>query len=207
MTIDALTRRLKLRLREPLPGLDLHERMAPTHRETIDVTAARDRPHKEGAVLILLFPSDAQVSTVYTVRHADLRHHGGQISFPGGRRESDESLEATAIREAEEEVGIDRTKIEILGSLTPLFIPPSRFIVHPFVAATHFSPEFRVEKREVERILEVPLSHLSDPSSHRLEKWEVEGEESYVPFFQVGGARIWGATAMITSELLEVIGS
>jgi 8-oxo-dGTP pyrophosphatase MutT (NUDIX family) len=188
--------------------------MAPPHRESIDANRARSRPHKEGAVLILLYPSADgaideavdEVYTVFTVRKAELRHHGGQISFPGGRRELGESLEMTAIREAEEEVGIDRAKIEVLGALTPLFIPPSRFIVHPFVAVAHASLEFRIEEREVECILEVPLSRLRDPSSRQMQTLEMRGENSQVPCFKVDESRIWGATAMITSELLEVLG-
>ncbi|MFV1981463.1 MAG: CoA pyrophosphatase, partial [Rhodothermia bacterium] len=155
-TFAAFAHRLKLRLGGPLPGPDLQARMAPPHRESMDVDRARTRPHKEGAVLILLYPSAGEVATLFTVRKAELRHHGGQVSFPGGRRELGESLEMTAIREAEEEAGIDRTRIEVLGSLTPLFIPPSQFIVHPFVAVANASPEFRIEEREVERILKVP---------------------------------------------------
>ena len=108
--------------------------------------------------------------------------------------------------EAEEEVGIDRTKIEVLGALTPLFIPPSQFIVHPFVAVTSASPEFRADEREVERILEVPLRRLLDPSSRQMQSLEIRGEYSQVPCFKVDESRIWGATAMITSELLEVVG-
>ena len=209
MMFEAFAQRLKLRLTGPLPGPDLHARMAPPHRESIDVDRARNRPHKEGAVLVLLYPSvdglAGDVSTVFTVRRADLRHHGGQISFPGGRRESGESLEMAAIREAEEEVGIDRTMIDVIGLLTPLFIPPSQFIVHPFVAVTNTSPEFRVEEREVERILEVPISRLRDPSSRQMQEWEIRGEKSQVPCFKIGESKIWGATAMITSELLELI--
>ncbi len=138
-SFEAFVDRVRSRLGEPLPGPDAHRRMAPPHRDMIDATAAKDRPHNEGAVLILLYPrgdeEGDEVSTVFTVRHPDLRYHGGQISFPGGRREPGEPLEVTAVREAEEEVGIDRHSVEVLGSLTPLFIPPSRFIVHPYVAA------------------------------------------------------------------------
>lgn len=179
--------------------------MAPTHRATIDVESARRRPHREGAVLILLYPADGQVSTVFTVRRSDLPDHAGQVSYPGGRRESGETLEAAALREAEEEIGVDRSDIEVLGGLTPLFIPPSRFIVYPFVAASPGRPPFSIEEREVERILEIQLGRLLDPAIRRLETWEIRGESSRVPSFDVDGSRIWGATAMITSELLGIV--
>jgi 8-oxo-dGTP pyrophosphatase MutT (NUDIX family) len=203
---EAFADRIARCMAEQLPGTDLHGAMAPSHREAIDITAARRRPHNEGAVLVLLFRSEGRVQTVFTVRRADLRHHGGQISFPGGKREAGESLEATAVREAEEEIGLDSKSIRLMGPLTPLFIPPSRFIVYPFVAVTDQAPEFRLQEREVERILEIPLSQLWDPSTRRLESWEIDGEASEVPLFQVGEERIWGATAMITSELLAVVG-
>ncbi|MGD8415190.1 MAG: CoA pyrophosphatase [Candidatus Latescibacterota bacterium] len=179
--------------------------MAPSHRETIDPDEARKRPHREGAVLVMLYPGQSGPSTLFTVRRADLNDHAGQISFPGGRREAGERLETTATREAEEEVGIGRDEIEVVGELTPLYIPPSRYIVHPFVAAAASRPDFRLQESEVARIIEVPLADLQDPANRRSEIWKIRDEESRVPCFRIGGERIWGATAMIMNELLAVI--
>jgi len=204
-SFDAFAEYVRNRLSRPLPGLDFQLRMAPSHREALDTELARSRPHKESAVLILLYPVEGAVSTIYTIRRADLRHHGGQVSFPGGRRNPGEPLSETALREAEEEVGIDRAAVDVLGALTPLFIPPSQFMVHPFVAVCCRQPTFRAQPSEVEELLEIELATLLDPPNRQTEQWEIDGEVSDVPFFAVAGQTIWGATAMITNELLEVI--
>lgn len=204
-SFEDLIETLKQRLADDLPGPSRHLAMAPSHRGIIDPDTARERFHLEGAVLVLLYPSAGGASVVYTIRRADLRNHGGQVSFPGGRREEGESLEETAIREAGEEVGIDREAVELIAELTPLYIPPSRYIVHPFVGAARSRPDFTRGEDEVDRILEVPLRKLLDPESRSVERWNIRGQESDVPFFDVADVRIWGATAMITSELLAAV--
>jgi 8-oxo-dGTP pyrophosphatase MutT (NUDIX family) len=200
-----LVERLRERLSQPLPGRDFHLEMAPSHRVTIDVEQARKRPHKESAVLVLLFPAAGEVATVYTVRRGDLTHHAGQISFPGGRREPNETLEETAIREAEEEIGVSRELFEILGAMTELYIQPSGFIVQPFLAVSSERPDFTAQQQEVERVLEIPLVALFDPKNRRTEQWTIRGEASTVPFFKVADHTIWGATAMISGELLALV--
>lgn len=155
--------------------------------------------------MILLFPSEGGVSTLFTVRRQDLPDHAGQISFPGGKREGAETFREAALRECEEEVGIDSAQIDVLGSLSPLFIPPTRFIVHPFVGALSSLPPIVPQEREVEAVLKVPLTVLQDPATRDSEEWTFRGETSTVPFFRVDTHTIWGATAMITSELLELL--
>ncbi|HEY5564030.1 MAG TPA: CoA pyrophosphatase, partial [Rhodothermia bacterium] len=129
---DALCEALSLTLSRPLPGDTAHERMAPSHRVRFNPTRTGAR---EGAVMILLFPEDGGVSTLFTLRRKDLADHAGQISFPGGRREDGETFQEAALRECEEEVGIAQDRIRVLGALTDLFIPPTRYIVHPFIGA------------------------------------------------------------------------
>lgn len=190
-------------LSRPLPGNSAQVRMAPSH-------SVRFKPAgpglREGAVMILLFPTDAGISTLFTVRRQDLADHAGQISFPGGKREDGETFEETALRECEEEIGITLAEINVIGALSPLYIPPTRFIVHPFVGAISPLPAIIPQEREVDAVLKIPLHVLQDPATHQSEEWTIRGESSTVPFFRVDGHVIWGATAMITAELLDVLG-
>jgi len=155
--------------------------------------------------MILLFPEKEGISTLYTVRRDDLADHAGQISFPGGKREVGETFEEAALRECEEEIAVARSSIRVLGKLSTLFIPPTRFVVHPFVGSVSSLPEIVPDEREVASILRVPLQVLGDPSIRREEEWTIRGEPSVVPFFHVEDQVIWGATAMITAEFLQLL--
>lgn len=155
-----------------------------------------------GAVLILLYPVQDRPHLVLTRRRDDLGHHAGQISLPGGRREGNESLAQTALRETEEEVGVPRTAVQILGELTSLYIPPSDFTVHPFVGWTPRQPRFRPEIAEVDQIIEVALEYLLQPSVQTVGAFTFSGKDYPVPYYDVDGHRVWGATAMILSEFL-----
>ena len=141
-----------------------------------------------------------------TVRAEALPQHGGQVSLPGGAVERAESVEQAALREASEEIGLDPTRVRILGALTPLHIPVSAFVLHPVAAVADTRPDFCAADREVARILEAPLEELADESRLRREKRWRDGQEYEIPYFDVCGERIWGATAMVLAELLYVIG-
>jgi 8-oxo-dGTP pyrophosphatase MutT (NUDIX family) len=156
-----------------------------------------------GGVLVLLYPNEKTTYLVLTRRRDDLNDHAGQISFPGGRRENGESLLRTALREAHEEVGVDPASLTILGELSPLYIPPTDYEVHPFVAWHEGQPRFKRQITEVAEILEVPLASLLDPSNQHEEPWEIRGFKVEVPFYLVGAHKVWGATAMMLSEFLE----
>jgi 8-oxo-dGTP pyrophosphatase MutT (NUDIX family) len=194
---------IRQRLNEELPGVEAQTRMAPAGREPLTPSKLKG-DLKEGAVLVLLFPQDGKPSTLFTVRRPELRHHGGQISFPGGRRENGESLDQTALRETKEEVGIETRSVRVLGRLTPLFIPPSGFVVQPFVAAMESLPQLKIDETEVERTFVSSISELADSRNQKVEKQIVRSVELQIPCFQLGQDRIWGATAMITSELLAL---
>jgi 8-oxo-dGTP pyrophosphatase MutT (NUDIX family) len=156
-------------------------------------------------VLILLYCYQQELYLVLTRRRENLNSHAGQISFPGGRHEPDETLQETAVREAQEEIGVDPAVITILGELTPLYIPPSDFEVHPTVAwyANGQRPVFYPSDGEVAEILEVPLRHLLHPETRVEELWDWRGDKVRVPYFNVEGHKVWGATAMMLSELVE----
>jgi 8-oxo-dGTP pyrophosphatase MutT (NUDIX family) len=158
---------------------------------------------RQGAVLVVLYDKDGQTQLVLTRRRDDLNDHAGQISFPGGRREDGESLSSTALREAEEEIGLRPGDLTILGRLSLLYIPPTDYEVHPFVAWHDGQPRFRRQVSEVAEILEVPLSSLLDPANRHEEAWELRGLAVQVPFYLVQSQKVWGATAMMLSEFLE----
>lgn len=132
--------------------------------------------------------------------------HSGQIALPGGRREGSESLEQTALRETKEEIGVRAVTLEVIGALSPLYTPPSNFCIYPFVAYSLIHPTFQPDPREVAEVVEVPLRLLLDLSIRRVETWHFEQIGARrVPFFDVYGHHVWGATAMILSEFITML--
>jgi 8-oxo-dGTP pyrophosphatase MutT (NUDIX family) len=205
--VEHLATRIRLALREPLPGLDAQLRMAPSPRVGWD-------PHvlppdlRLAAGLVLLYPVDDAPHLLLTVRGGSLRHHTGQVSLPGGAVDEDESIEAAAVREAEEEVGLERTAVEVVGRLTPLHIPVSGYLLHPVVGVSLERPGFQAAEWEVARLLEVPLSLLTDPGMLRREQrvFQRSGVPTAVdvPYFELDGEKVWGATAMVLAEFIAV---
>ena len=174
------------------------------------VRPIRRPPEREGVarlggVLALFYFKYDELYLVLTRRRDDLNSHAGQVSFPGGKREEDESLVETALRETEEEIGVTPAHVQILGQLSTLYIPPSDFEVHPFVGFYNEGrhPGFQPNEAEVAEIIEVPLRRFFDPQIRREEPWNLRGTEILVPFFQLGSHKVWGATAMMLSELIE----
>jgi 8-oxo-dGTP pyrophosphatase MutT (NUDIX family) len=189
-----------------LPDFDVEaaqRKMMPSSRDRQRPPELPGRP-RQGGVLVLNYLRDGRNYLVLTKRRDDLNSHAGQVSFPGGRREDGESLRTTALREAQEEVGVDPTAVQILGELSSLYIPPTDYEVHPFVAWYESGrPVFVPQVDEVAEILEVPLSHLQDPVNQAWETWELRGYAVRVPFFVVQGYKVWGATAIMLSEYLD----
>jgi 8-oxo-dGTP pyrophosphatase MutT (NUDIX family) len=186
---------------EGFDALAAQLRMAPRPRPT-QPPGGRDPLH-HGAVLLILFPCGDETCLILTRRRDDLQVHAGQISFPGGRLEDGEAPLAAALREAWEEVGVDPAALTVVGELAPLYIPPTDFHVHPYVAWHEGRPALVPQEREVAEILEVPLATLFDPAAVREEPWEIRGFRLEVPFYQVGPHKVWGATAMMLSEFVE----
>lgn len=198
--------RLKNRLEAPLPGLDIQMRMSPPIRGREVVVPDNAR---KGGVLVFLYPHEAEWHVSLMKRAEDGSTHGGQISFPGGTvEESDTDYVFTALREAEEEVGIPKDHAIVLGKLTELYIPPSNFMVYPTVAYMPHRPAFVADPKEVAAILEVPLTHLLDESIVEVKKVKMSGNTTLsfdVPTYNIQGHTIWGATAMMLCEFLEVV--
>ena len=155
----------------------------------------------------MLYPIKNSIYTLLIQRPLYDGVHSGQVAFPGGRfEESDINLKTTALREAYEEVGIPIKEVEIIGQLTDLYIPPSNFLVTPFIGYVNLQPDFILEKKEVEKIIPVDLFSLNDIGI-KFEKiiTHSSGNNIKTPFYDIDGLTVWGATAMIISELNVIV--
>lgn len=195
-------------LEAPLPAFASHVKMAPKERieslKTLDYEAKNPR---KAAVLMLLYPKDGQTHLVLIERNSYKGVHSAQIAFPGGKFE-DEDLDyaTTALRESEEEIGVSRTKIEIIKAFSPLYIPPSNFLVHPFLGIANETPQFVLDPKEVASIIELPLNDfLSDSLLHEAKLTTSYAVAIAIPAFKIDQHVVWGATAMMLSELKEVL--
>jgi 8-oxo-dGTP pyrophosphatase MutT (NUDIX family) len=182
--------------------------MAPPHREIVvsNETLSKARP---SAVLILLYCKDNEPHLVLTLRTDTLGSHKGQIALPGGSKDkTDATFVDTALRETREELGIDLEQVEILRELTPMYVPPSNFLIHPIVAYTSYPPTFNPNIHEVAEVIEVPLLRLFDPMNRRIEPRpaaSLNGQMIQVPGFDLGKYLVWGATAMILAEFVNML--
>ena len=198
-------------LSAPLPGVEGQKKMAPQPKSGEIDRWARPADCREAGVLLLLYPyanngRTAELHLALTRRTEYPGVHSGQISLPGGRREGQESRQAAALREAMEEVGVIPDRLEMIGQLSPLYTPPSNFCIYPHVAFAASRPNFRLESKEVAALLEPPLRLLLNPANCREELWHFERYgPRRVPFFDVDGHKVWGATAMILSEFLTLL--
>ncbi|MEC9339917.1 MAG: CoA pyrophosphatase [Pseudomonadota bacterium] len=202
-----LPRRLTRALLAGPPGDTARHELMPV---AVDGTAF-DRPAprndtRDAAVLLLLYPDTGHRDWYLTlIKRPDYDGvHSGQIAFPGGRREGEESLTETALRETREEVGVDPGEVTLLGELTPFFVFASNHMVHPFVGYVSVRPGFVPCEIEVAQILEIPLSHLLEPANLRHETRELRWGPARIPFFAVDDHKVWGATAMVLAEFLEL---
>lgn len=187
-----------------LPDFDwaaAHRGLMPRPRSQVRDPEQTGRP-RQSAVLALLFSENGSLRVVLTKRRDDLGSHAGQISFPGGRNDPPETFAQTALRETEEEIGVRPEALNILGQLTTIYIPPSDFEVHPFVAWHVGRPHFVPSPAEVAEVVDVSISYLLDPRHQRREPWHIRGMQIEVPYFQVDEHKVWGATAMMLAELL-----
>lgn len=164
---------------------------------------------RDGAALLLVYPHDETLHLTLTVRGSGLRNHTGQVSLPGGRVDEGETFEQAALREAAEEIGVDPAAVEVIGRLTPLHIPVSGYLLHPVVGFTTMRPAFQRAEWEVARIIEAPVSLFGDT---RVIKREIrtrivngQSVDVDVPFYDIDGEKVWGATAMVLAEFGAIL--
>jgi len=191
-----------------LPGLDSHEKVMSYPRDTVERALKKEPKPRQSAVLILLYQKDNLWKLALIKRNVYHGTHSGQISLPGGKKEPfDKDLIDTALRETEEEIGVKKDQVEILKELSPLYIPPSNFIVQPVLSIMKETPTFIPEPREVDRILEMPLHFLLDDSNLKETTVILSGtnQKIKVKAYLFEGEIIWGATAMILAELSEML--
>lgn len=194
-------------LQAGLPGQSAQLLMAPAHRDELIRNSAGIGNARRSAVLILLFPDENQaLSTAFIKRMEYEGVHSGQVAFPGGKyEEEDKDLIATALREANEEAGIRPDTVRVFGTLSDLFVPPSNFIISPVLACSLNKPVFTPDRTEVAEIFTLPLSHFTDHSNIVERDFHPRsGNPVRVPGYQAGDYFIWGATAMILSELIAL---
>lgn len=210
MEAAAFIEKLRFQLSQDLPGEFAQFKMAPVGRAKLSKDSKRLETAKLSAVMILLFEHRSVLNLLLIERPEYNGVHSGQVAFPGGRyEEMDKTTLKTALRETREEIGVDDSGIEYLGSLTPLYIPPSNFLVHPFVGYYAGNPQLKADAREVKQILTVPLAKLLDPEikKEKLIFNQTLGAKVKTPYFEIEGLTVWGATAMMISELTEVVAS
>lgn len=212
MRLSDLLAPLRQRLAEPLPGFAAHATMAPFGRGADpSLLSVEGKKARLAATLVLLFPDDAGAARfVLTARQPSLRAHSGQVSFPGGSLDGEESPEQAALREGWEEVGVPPEAPDVLGRLSPLYIPPTRFAVWPVVASLDERPSFHPQEEEVAAIFEVPvIDLLADGVRRATERVSrlpgQEGQTFAVPAFTLAGQEVWGATAMMLAEFAAVL--
>lgn len=201
--LEDLVSRIRAGFTKPLPGRPAQERMT---GRVVPMPEALPEGVRDSAVLQLIYPVDGVPHMLFMRRTEDGHAHSGQISFPGGRWEAqDLDFMQTALREANEEVGLPPGAVEVLGALTPLYIPVSFFMVHPFLAWSSSRPDYRPSPDEVSELIELPVEYLLDPANKvrtQVRPSSMPGLVLDVPAYQVpDGSIIWGATAMMLAEL------
>ncbi len=199
--------KLKQQLQLPLPGMEVQFEMAHVNREKVNKEDLNPSDYRNSAVLLLLIKRDNAYYIPLTERHDYKGVHSGQISFPGGKFEAgDQNLSHTALRECYEEIGI-QNNIELIGKLTPVYIPVSKFLVTPFVAVLNDEQaNYCINTAEVKSIIELPLGNLTKPEI--VKQTHVEPAPGYkfkTPYFDVEGKIVWGATAMVLNEFKHLL--
>ena len=205
MRLRELEHLLGERLTQPLPGASAHMRLVPEPPRggwLPGVVPASARP---AAALALVYEDEAGTLRLpLTLRASSLPHHAGQISLPGGALDAGETIEAAALREAHEEVGVDPARVRTLGRLTPVHVLVSNFALHPVLAVTDRRPDFSAHAPEVDRIIEIDVARLCDASCLRTGVRLRDGVRINFPYFDLDDVQVWGATAMVLAEVAEI---
>ena len=207
MEFSKLISLLEDRLIVPLPGKEAQLKMSPQPVDLRRFESTLSDSFRKSGVLILFYQEGSTTHFPLIKRPEYPGFHSGQIAFPGGKMEDDdESIIQTALREAEEEIGIDRKHVKVLGQLSDLYIPTSNFLVSPVVGFLKHRPKLVAEPQEVARIILTDLDCLLNPEIRKEKVFDFErGRRLNAPYYEIDGEVVWGATAMILSELIHLI--
>jgi len=196
-SLDIISRNLQ----KGLTGAISHIEMMPDNRELKRLMSLNNDKARQSAVLILLFPKENEMSSVLIQRQVYNGVHSGQVSLPGGKYEkTDKSLIETALRETEEEIGVKASQIEIMGKLSPLYIPPSDFIVQPVIGFVTQPPCFYINADEVSTLIAYPVHLLNSATCIERRIFSGANYSINAPCFNIMNHYVWGATAMILNE-------
>lgn len=206
MSLDAMAAFLEARLSRPLPGSSAHTVMFPVAASGIGFKYKSTIPQREGSVLILLYEDEGGLYFPLIKRPAYPGVHGGQVSLPGGKAEQGETPVETALREGEEEIGIDSRKVTVVGQLTAFNVAVSSIFVTPVVGVYSDKPAFRPDPREVERVLVFSVSKLRQQEEVLSREVRSGGSIPLMaPHFEIEKEIVWGATAMVLNEFRMVL--
>ncbi len=200
--------KIHAKISNSLPGENAHLVMNPSGRGLSSEARKKASNIRESAVAIVMFDSGENHEIILIQRPDYIGVHGGQISFPGGKRDpEDEDLKATAVRECAEEIGLSLENAQFLGQLTPVYIPVSNFHVEPYLFYYHQTPLFVKDEREVAAVFSISITDLLHEGTISTMNVDIKGDRLYknIPCFLINDKKIWGATALILSELKEVL--
>jgi len=206
MNSELFIAKLTERLQSPLPGLKVQLKMAPLGRIMKLTKYLKSNNPKRSGVLILLFPKENSLFFILTQRHLYEGMHSGQICLPGGKYEKiDKDLFHTAIRESQEEINADASRIKKIGMLSELYVPPSHFSIQPYVGYTDSQPDLKKQPEEVNEIILTDLfAFISNPLIRKKQIPTNRKITISAPYYEIGGYTVWGATAMILSEFFFI---
>lgn len=201
---SSFIKKLSCNLKEQLPGEAAHRIMEATSAAYLGINP--NERSRKSAVLMLLYPFRDGIYLPLILRNSYDGVHSGQVAFPGGRHEvTDSDLIQTALREAQEEIGLKIADVTILGTLTEIYIAPSDFLVLPVIGYLNYRPEFLPDPREVKVVFEIRIDHFLEPNSVGCSEILIPGDRVLTLHYEVEGHKIWGATAKMIRELLSVI--
>ncbi|MDR9416452.1 MAG: CoA pyrophosphatase [Gracilimonas sp.] len=196
---------LERKLHQKLPGRDAQNKMAPFPKNGMNrrkYEPAND-DFRNSSVLVPVIAWNEELEILFTLRTKSI-NHGGQLSFPGGGKEGDETIEETALREAQEEIGLYPENVQILGRMTPLYVGHSDNMVAPVVGLITKEQDFTKNPNEVDEIITVPLKDFVDDHLLVSEEWQLRQTPYHVPYWDIYHVPLWGATAMMMSEFVEI---
>lgn len=204
---DQFIQKVSDRMKLPLPGETFHLQMAPSHRLPTSQYDLKKLDPRVSSVLMMLYPENNAIKTLFIVRSSYDGKHSAQIGFPGGKQETgDESLYHTAVRETHEEIGIDVKDLNFIGKLSDVFIPVSNFLVTPYLVYLKNKPALKINEREVAGVIEVELFHFFKSDIKKVKEMLLnECTPFEAPYYDIDGQHLWGATAMMISEVMEII--